>query len=443
MLMTEPKKQNPSMEDINKAKLTLDQNIKEDGKIRIMVQVAVPRNQLGFAFDSNENFNIAGLEVDRSYSPVPVKSPTDVEASLAFEEKEIVVIRGTVDKAKIEELKKQPGVIRVDDDPKIAPFSTLPEPIDCTQCVPRGTLSDVVTYLEVDKIWSSGHTGKDIVVGIIDCGITAEGRPVKPGETSNRISNVIGGWPSQDWGTTSKLWDEHGNMCATDVLGIAPDVKLYDIRVADSNTIEGLLSDALKGFRWAINQYKIDKTPHIISNSWGIWQENWAPIYARDPNHSFTLAVVEAIEAGIIVLFAAGNCGSGCPHSKCGFDFGAGKGIWGANGHPQVMTVGAVNRDEQYIGYSSQGPAALSQNKPDFCSISHFEGYFISDNGTSAACPIAAGVVALLKEAKPSLMQDEAKKLLKDTAKDIGPIGEDEYTGSGIIRPKAAHNRIV
>jgi hypothetical protein len=46
------------------------------------------------------------------------------------------------------------------------------------------------------------------------------------------------------------------------------------------------------------------------------------------------------------------------------------------------MTVGAVNKDEEFVGYSSRGPACLDSDKPDFCSVSHFTGYFASDSGT-------------------------------------------------------------
>lgn len=211
-------------------------------------------------------------------------------------------------------------------------------------------------------------------------------------------------------------------MSASDCLGIAPKASLYDIRITDTGTVSGFLSDALSGFKWATNQYRKNKTPQIISNSWAIYAEDWAPIYARDPNHTFNLAVVEAIELGIAVLFAAGNCGGSCSSRdlRCGSDYGPGKSIWGANGHPRVMTVGAVNRYEQYIGYSSQGPSGLGAEKPDFCSISHFEGYFTNDIGTSAACPIAAGVVALIKQAKSSFTHDQIKSILMDTAKDSG-----------------------
>jgi serine protease AprX len=133
--------------------------------------------------------------------------------------------------------------------------------------------------------------------------------------------------------------------------------------------------------------------------------------------------VVEAIDEGIIVLFAAGNCGARCTDGRCGSDNGPSRSIWRANGQPRVMTVGAVNINGGLVGYSSQGPAALDPRKPDFCSVTHFKGYFTSDSGTSAATPIAAGVTALVKQANPAILQQEVKQALCDTARDIGPGG--------------------
>ncbi len=91
----------------------------------------------------------------------------------------------------------------------------------------------------------------------------------------------------------------------------------------------------------------------------------------------------------------------------------------------------------------------MDPNKPDFCAITHFAGYFpnlnplgTSDGGTSAATPIAAGVIALYKQKKLDLTQDSIKNALKKTAKDIGPTGWDKHSGSGIIRAKAAYDEL-
>jgi subtilisin family serine protease len=159
----------------------------------------------------------------------------------------------------------------------------------------------------------------------------------------------------------------------------------------------------------------------------------------------------------MLVLFSAGNCGSGCAfsaNSRCGAgDRGPGGSILGPNGHPRVMTVGAANRLEQWCGFTSQGPAVLPPNapdKPDFCGIARFDGYFPTadplirdfDGATSAATAVAAGVVALLKHKRPTLTQDEAKTALKSTAKDIRAVGFDTDSGAGIIQAKAAYDTL-
>ncbi|AKG22592.1 S8 family serine peptidase [Calothrix sp. 336/3] len=425
---------------------------------KVLVELRLPQHQgVSGVSQIASAINFTSFQMDTSYEPIPV-TPSSRQALLASNENTILV-RGVIEEDRISELEAQPNVIKVYKDTPIAPFDTsaLLEktekdqvtpmegtgncPIgtcDCSPTTPKGTMVDVAKYLGVDQIWAAGFKGDGIVVGIVDGGITAEGRNVGPMETIRRIPNVIGG-PASDWGTTARAWGEHGNMCATDVLGMAPNAKLYDCRISNGDSI----SNALRVFEWAIKQHQTDGTPHILSNSWGVYQKNWDEFYATNPDHPFTRKVVEAINEGILMLFAAGNCGASCPAGRCGEDKGPGKSIWGANGHPLVMTVGAVNKDEEFVGYSSQGPAALDPNKPDFCSITHFRGYFGSDNGTSAATPIAAGAIALLKQAKPSLTQEEVKQVLKNTAKNIGEPGFDQHSGAGIIQMKAAFDKLL
>ena len=431
-------------------------NPEDAGKLPVLVEIQVPKGQ-GFA----ENLQMAsaielpGFEVDSSFEPVPVSAPTEeAAANLSVGNQEIVVVRALIDdESLMSEIRQQPNVLEVWLDTPIAPFAVAQEedtlqmvptaafgtcpipPCDCIPGTAKGTLADVAKYLKADQIWAKGHRGQGIVVAIVDGGISAKNRI-----PNGKIPRVIGGWPA-DWGKLA-YWGEHGNMTATDVLGIAPEAQLYDIRIA-GGAVADSISKALTGYQWAIKQHQANGTPQILSNSWGIYQESWDKLYARNPGHVFTRKVVDAIKEGIHVLFAAGNCGQRCPSGKCGSDTGPGKSIWGANGHPLVMTVGAVNKNEHWIGYSSQGPAALDPKKPDFCSISHFKGYFSSDTGTSAACPVAAGVVALLKQAVPSLTPAQAKKTLKDTAKNIGSPGWDQHSGQGIIQAKGAYDRIV
>jgi len=458
----------------------------EDELQSVLVEMVVPDTEsASFALQMGPALNQSGFEMDYNYDPVPMEGSETAglrtRAGFTEAEGKTVLVKGTIPKSKVAELESHPNVLKVWKDTPIAAFvemdsDTLLEeavktekpdiitrielplaptatcPIgtcDCDPNSPKGSIADVANYLGVNQIWGAGFKGDGIVVGIVDGGITAQGRPISSSDTSNPawpnklVPRVIGGFPTANWGTTGANWGWHANMTSTDVLGMAPNAQIYDIRISDGSSIGATISSALAGFQWAINQHKANGTPQILSNSWGIFQESWDNVYAHDPNHPFTRKVVEALEEGIIVLFAAGNCGGTCPDGRCGSDSGPGKSIWGANGHQRVITVGAVNKNEQFVGYSSQGPASLDPNKPDFCSITHFTGFFNSDSGTSAATPIAAGVVALLKQANASLTQDQVKAAIKNTAKDIGPAGWDQHSGAGILRARAAFDAIV
>ena len=454
--MAKPRKQS------KRSRTTIPQPTDSQGRLSVLIELrAQPGASGAFAMSAARGMNLPSFTLDDSFEPVSLTLRGD---GMSMAGGETYVVRGTVRNEKdLALLRARPEVAGVWPDTPIAPFpgpgkpSTLNvipapspaaaacpiPPCDCDPATPKGTIADVATYLGVDRIWSAGVRGAGMVVGVVDGGITAVGRTLKPGEGPRRISRVIGGWPTADWGTEASKWGEHGNMCSTDVLGMAPDAQIYDLRVSGTGGSPGTISRALQAFNWAITQHRTNGTPQVLTNSWGIFQESWDPTYARDPNHPFTRKVVEAINEGILVLFAAGNCGDTCPDGRCGADAGPGKSIWGANGHPMVMTVGAVNKNEQFIGYSSRGPAALDPNKPDFCSISHFGGYFTSDSGTSAATPILAGVVALFKQAVPNATQDQLKAALKATAKDIGPAGFDQHSGAGIVQGHAAFLRLT
>lgn len=122
------------------------------------------------------------------------------------------------------------------------------------------------------------------------------------------------------------------------------------------------------------------------------------------------------------------------------------------------MTVAAISLKkekkqyiEEYINYSSKGPAALHGEKPDFCAISHYKGYNrgllekgggdYCDTGTSAACPVVSGIVALLLQAESNLSQQEIKECLSSTASPLS-LNWNNKTGHGTVRAKDAYDLI-
>lgn len=410
------------------------------------------------------------LKLDTEHEPVPVRPPRSEREREEFltGRSHLVVVRALVDPQDIPRLKEQPYVDHVEAAARVEPFGR-PERamvqetaalhgalarVDCgAMARADGTAADVARDLGVARIRAEGITGRGIVVGVVDGGIAAHARPAQFGTwpaipLPPAEGEVIGGWPAENWGSTAEGWGQHGNMIACDVQAMAPEAELWDIRIwQPEGVFVDYVANAIDGYRLAIDHYKAHGVPQILVNAWGVYDSDNGRDYAFNPRSQLALLVEEALDAGILILFAAGNCGDGCPftsESLCGFgNRGPGASILGPNGHPDVMTVGAATLRGEWCGYTSQGPAALPPNdpdKPDFCSISQFEGFFPNesglrpyDGGTSAATGIAAGVVALLKQARPDLTQEECKRLLRETARPIRARAAHDGAGAGII----------
>jgi hypothetical protein len=268
-------------------------------------------------------------------------------------------------------------------------------------------------------------------------------------------------------------------MIARNVLAIAPNARIWDaplLPLENEQDAPPRLSDLGHLFHWIADTVRKGRAlswdsganslvenkvsgPWIMVNAWGVLDpEANAKLhrYADDPDHMFINDLVRLNRLGIDVVFAAGNCGEPCPDRRCGDDdTGPGRSISGLNGHPDVLTVGAVRVDGMAIALSAQGPGRLATmgsrgtdyrvsatrrayEKPDLCAPSHFhESDDASEinTGTSAACGYAAGVLALIRSAEPRcrrLTPPHMRRLLRETA--VGTGGQwDSRLGRGVI----------
>jgi len=183
----------------------------------------------------------------------------------------------------------------------------------------------------------------------------------------------------------------------------------------------------------------------VICNAWGVFDPTVKPgqiDYAANPHHPIAVALRLLDVIGADLVFAAGNCGQFCPHPRCSPEFtGPGRSINGANALPEVLTVGAVRNDRLWLGYSGQGPGidGMAHDKPDICAPSQFasDDYPGSNTGTSAACGLAAGAVALLRtkwRRSPIPGPNELANRIREAAvQPYGPAGWQQRTGYGIL----------
>jgi subtilisin family serine protease len=245
---------------------------------------------------------------------------------------------------------------------------------------------------------------------------------------------------------------DHGTMCAFDVCIAAPACTLVDIALLRplAGGLPAVLSDAVRAYSHLRDLLTGPLRPAdlkglVVSNSWGMFHPSWdlppsdAGNYSDNPNHPFNRAVAALEALGADILFAAGNCGPQCPDSRCqGVSTNA---IYGANGHPSVLSVAGVDTNSERVGYSAIGPGRLADRKPDVAGYTHFKGseVFDNDGGTSAACPVVAGAVAAVRTKRPYDPADPAtspaaiRALMTSTARDLGTAGYDYQHGYGAV----------
>ena len=255
---------------------------------------------------------------------------------------------------------------------------------------------------------------------------------------------------------------DHGAMVARNARAIAsaPNVRLLDCPAIPDGIMNlpeflGLLVGVVRFVKVVVKARQdalagAHQPPEswVICNAWGVYDPTReSPIvpYADNPGHPLAIAYRELAALGTDIVFAAGNCGAFCPSHRCSpIHIGPGRSIHGVNAMAEVLTVGAVRSDGLWLGYSAQGPGItnMAHDKPDLCTPSQFEDDdgFGPNTGTSAACGLAAGAVALLRTRASTLVDpSELRAILRDTAaQPYGPDWWQDRTGHGVIDMGAA-----
>lgn len=154
-----------------------------------------------------------------------------------------------------------------------------------------------------------------------------------------------------------------------------------------------------------------------------------------------TRAADIAVSKGIIVVVSSGNSGNHTLHNTLNAP---------ADGF-NVITVGSVTLNRQRSAFSSVGPTVDGRIKPEVMALGSYNycarpgsgnnGYTNSSTGTSLACPMVAGVCALILSANPNLTPAEVKEILKSTADNSA--SPNNKNGWGIINSLSALERAL
>jgi hypothetical protein len=285
-------------------------------------------------------------------------------------------------------------------------------------------------------------SGGQRVVAFVDY-VNGQSSPYDDNGHGTHVAGIIAGNGYDSWGIRA---------------GIAPESHLVSLKVLDGNG-RGVISDAIAALDYVVanrQAYNI----RVVNLSIGAAVTE---SYNTDP---LTLAAKRAVDAGIVVVTAAGNFGKD----------GLGRPLHGAitspGNAPWVLTVGAANSegtltrlDDKIAAYSSRGPTAIDFGaKPDLVapgtgivSLSNPSSLFyttkaayllrgtrdpgykpyLSLTGTSMAAPVVAGTVALMMEANPNLTPNMVKAVLQYTAQPNSNYSELEQ-GAGFLNTRGA-----
>jgi subtilisin family serine protease len=397
----------------------------------------------------DKEIQVKGLEIDGGYFPVSIPGlPAITEIRVAAEgfRYDDLYRTGSAygvrvqaeDEEAISRLRhdRRYQVLGVYADPSISVF---PTPYCGRAAV--GNSSEVFNKLGMRTLQRENLTGKKVRIAVVDSGV------------NGKVVPVAGGWSLDVDYVPGTAPSDHGTMVAFDAQIAAPEATILDyalLRSARNNSWTGFLSDAIAAFA-DLRELITSRAPGplVVNNSWGMYNRaEDAPVgspenYSLNFDHPFNQIVRALVMAGADVFFAAGNCGGHCPDARCGeMDRGPGASIHGANSHPDVITVAAVTVTDRRLGYSSQGPGGLDPQKPDLAAYSHFagSGVYPVDVGTSAACPVAAGVAAALRQkfTLARLTPAQLKGALLRSATDLEGDGWDYNLGFGIINAAEA-----
>lgn len=322
--------------------------------------------------------------------------------------------------------------------------------------------------IRADTLRASGRRGSGVGVAIVDTGIDATHPDLSDHVTHNmklvgaEHLDVLGGkrLPDDPPGTivipldglTSDTSSGHGTHVSgivaadghtsPDQIGVAPDANLIGYGAGDALSIFTVLAafdDILVHHReWGIK---------VVNNSWGQSGRLF------DPDHPINVASKALYDAGLVVVFSAGNDGQEGtinPYSVA----------------PWVISAGSANNERDRSGFSSAGyehdnstPAPVPDDHhvrfdgdriglyhPDVSSpgadiVSSgtltgigtlspaLPGGTATLSGTSMSAPHISGIAALLFEARPSLTPDQVRQVLQVTA--VPMRGDARFFESG------------
>lgn len=252
--------------------------------------------------------------------------------------------------------------------------------------------------INVEPAWDMS-TGDGITIAVVDNGVQLN----HPDLQNNLISGYDATGNGSNGGCTGN--DSHGTCCAgiiaacdnnIGIKGIAYNAKILPIRCAIGNTLYDIYIN--NAFTFLESAY-VD----IVSCSWG----GGSPSYSMQNSLNY-LVTHGRNGLGTLVFFSSGNDNASSINENARLSTTIAVGAMNPCGERKSPnTCDGENWGSNYgIGLDVVAPGVLIPT------TTINSDYVYNFNGTSAACPHAAGIMALILSANPCLTYEDAKTIL-------------------------------
>lgn len=302
---------------------------------------------------------------------------------------------------------------------------------------PRYSAQWYLRKLSIERAWKVASGNRDTTIVVIDDGCDMHHPDLE--------ASMLGGLDVLDDDDDPSYapniqGNEHGTACSgiiaaignndIGIAGVCPTCTLRCVRLFDKSHSLIPVSADIRAFNYAF-----DTGAAVVSNSWGFSEPQPVPNMVR-------ATITELLEngrggKGAVVAFAAGNENRVIQNNEIA-------------AIPGVLNVGAVTTYDELTSFSNTGESlsltaptgtfTTDISGPDGDDPSDYTGLF---GGTSSACPVVAGVAALVMSAVPDVSAKEVTSTLIATARPApfatpDAKGHDDKYGHGIIDPSAA-----
>ncbi|KAJ7990216.1 hypothetical protein DPEC_G00298010 [Dallia pectoralis] len=289
--------------------------------------------------------------------------------------------------------------------------------------------------INVTGVWERNITGAGVTVVVVDDGVQHTLEDIQPNYSPEGSYDLNSNDPDPMPHPDTHSDNHHGTRCAGEIAAVSNNSfcavgVAYGSKVAGIRVLDGPLTDSMEAV--AFNKhYQIND---VYSCSWGPDDDG----HTVDGPHPLGKA---ALQHGVIAgrrgfgsIFVVASGNGGLFKDNCNYD-GYANSIY-------TVTVGAVDENGKMPFYAeecasmlavtfSSGGSQLRRIVTSDWSLQQGTGCTEGHTGTSAAAPLAAGMVALMLQVRPCLTWRDVQHIIAYTATQYD-MGEDwSVNGAG------------